>query len=212
MKKGIFITIEGGEACGKTTQINKLKEYFTQNNLDYVLTKEPGGMPLTDEIRRLILHYEIDKPLPMTELLLYLSARIEDIEKVIKPALEQGKIVIADRFNDSTLAYQAGARNIMSIDDMQNFTKQIIGDISPDLTIYLKIDPEVAFKRKNNMNEELDRIEKEGLIFHKKVSESFDYIASKEPSRFFVVDATLSPDEVFNIIINKINNILNENK
>ena len=212
MKKGIFITIEGGEACGKTTQINKLKEYFTQNNLDYVLTKEPGGMPLTDEIRRLILHYEIDKPLPMTELLLYLSARIEDIEKVIKPALEQGKIVIADRFNDSTLAYQAGARNIMSIDDMQNFTKQIIGDISPDLTIYLKIDPEVAFKRKNNMNEELDRIEKEGLIFHKKVSESFDYIASKEPPRFFVVDATLSPDEVFNIIINKINNILNKNK
>lgn len=202
--KGIFITLEGGEACGKTTQIQMLKEYFKNKKIDALFTKEPGGMPLTDEIRRLILNYEIDPPLEKTELLLYMAARIEDIEKVIKPALQEGKIVIADRFNDSTIAYQASGRQIMSIDDMINFTENIIDNFTPDLTIYLRLDPQTAFERKKNIDLELDRIEKAGLDFHRRVLEGFDYMAKKEPERFAIIDASKSRDEVFKEILSAI--------
>ena len=202
--KGIFITLEGGEACGKTTQIQMLKEYFKNKKIDALFTKEPGGMPLTDEIRRLILNYEIDPPLEKTELLLYLAARIEDIEKVIKPALEEGKIVIGDRFNDSTIAYQASGRQIMSIDDMINFTENIIDNFTPDLTIYLRLDPQTAFERKKNIDLELDRIEKAGLDFHRRVLEGFDYMAKKEPERFAIIDASKSREEVFKEILSVI--------
>lgn len=202
--KGIFITLEGGEACGKTTQIQMLKEYFKNKKIDALFTKEPGGMPLTDELRRLILNYEIDPPLEKTELLLYMAARIEDIEKVIKPALQEGKIVIADRFNDSTIAYQASGRQIMSIDDMINFTENIIDNFTPDLTIYLRLDPQTAFERKKNIDLELDRIEKAGLDFHRRVLEGFDYMAKKEPERFAVIDASKSRDEVFKEILSAI--------
>ncbi len=202
--KGIFITLEGGEACGKTTQIQMLKEYFKNKKIDALFTKEPGGMPLTDELRRLILNYEIDPPLEKTELLLYMAARIEDIEKVIKPALQEGKIVIADRFNDSTIAYQASGRQIMSTDDMINFTENIIDNFTPDLTIYLRLDPQTAFERKKNINLELDRIEKTGLDFHRRVLEGFDYMAKKEPERFAIIDASKSRDEVFKEILSAI--------
>ena len=202
--KGIFITLEGGEACGKTTQIQMLKEYFKNKKIDALFTKEPGGMPLTDELRRLILNYEIDPPLEKTELLLYLAARIEDIEKVIKPALEEGKIVIGDRFNDSTIAYQASGRQIMPIDDMINFTENIIDNFTPDLTIYLRLDPQTAFERKKNIDLELDRIEKAGLDFHRRVLEGFDYMAKKEPERFAIIDASKSRDEVFKEILSVI--------
>ena len=202
--KGIFITLEGGEACGKTTQIQMLKEYFKNKKIDALFTKEPGGMPLTDELRRLILNYEIDPPLEKTELLLYMAARIEDIEKVIKPALQEGKIVIADRFNDSTIAYQASGRQIMSIDDMINFTENIIDNFTPDLTIYLRLEPQTAFERKKNIDLELDRIEKAGLDFHRRVLEGFDYMAKKEPERFAIIDASKSRDEVFKEILSAI--------
>lgn len=202
--KGIFITLEGGEACGKTTQIQMLKEYFKNKKIDALFTKEPGGMPLTDELRRLILNYEIDPPLEKTELLLYMAARIEDIEKVIKPALQEGKIVIADRFNDSTIAYQASGRQIMSIDDMINFTENIIDNFTPDLTIYLRLDPQTAFERKKNIDLELDRIEKAGLDFHRRVLEGFDYMAKKEPERFAIIDASKSREEVFKEILSAI--------
>lgn len=202
--KGIFITLEGGEACGKTTQIQMLKEYFKNKKIDALFTKEPGGMPLTDELRRLILNYEIDPPLEKTELLLYMAARIEDIEKVIKPALQEGKIVIADRFNDSTIAYQASGRQIMSIDDMINFTENIIDNFTPDLTIYLRLDPQTAFERKKNIDLELDRIERAGLDFHRRVLEGFDYMAKKEPERFAIIDASKSREEVFKEILSAI--------
>lgn len=202
--KGIFITLEGGEACGKSTQIQMLKEYFKSKNIDALFTKEPGGMPLTDELRRLILNYEIDPPLDKTELLLYMAARIEDIEKVIKPALQKGKIVVADRFNDSTIAYQASGRQIMPVDDMINFTENIIDSFTPELTIYLRLDPHIAFERKKKVNLELDRIEKAGLEFHRRVLEGFDYMANKEPERFAVIDASKSKEEVFKEILSAI--------
>lgn len=210
-KKGLFISFEGGEACGKSTQIKLLKEYVStlKNKEDFVFVREPGGTPLTEEIRRLLLNYEIDRPLPMTELLLFCAARVEDVEKIIKPALEKGKIVIADRFYDSTIAYQGMARNIMNVEQILKLTKTIIGDIKPDLTFYLKLSPEEAFKRKSKINEGLDRIEKEGLLFHKQVEKGYDYISNLEKERFVIIDASKTPDEISNEIIKKLNNKIN---
>lgn len=199
MKKGYFITLEGGEACGKSTQVRMLKEYLDKqvNHDDFLFVREPGGTPLTEEIRKLLLNYEIDKPLPMTELLLFCAARVEDVYKQILPALSQGKVVIADRFYDSTIAYQGMARGIMSSKDILSLTKKIIGGLTPNLTFYLKISPEEAFKRKSKMSEGMDRIEKEGLLFHQKVKEGYDFISNLEKDRFYILDATKSPQEIF---------------
>ena len=202
MKNGYFITFEGGEACGKSTQVKKLKEYIStlKNKDDFLFVREPGGTLLTDEIRRLLLNYEEDKPLPMTELLLFCATRVENIEKRVKPALQQGKVVIADRFYDSTIAYQGMARGIMSAQDILTLTKKIIGPIKPDLTFYLKISPSEAFKRKAKMGE-MDRIEKEGLDFHEKVAKGYNFISNIEKERFYCLDATKEPDIIFNEII-----------
>ena len=202
MKNGYFITFEGGEACGKSTQVKKLKEYIStlKNKDDFLFVREPGGTPLTDKIRRLLLNYEEDKPLPMTELLLFCAARVENIEKRVKPAIQQGKVVIADRFYDSTIAYQGMARGITSAQDILTLTKKIIGPLKPDLTFYLKISPSEAFKRKAKMGE-MDRIEKEGIDFHEKVAKGYNFISNIEKERFYCLDATKEPDIIFNEII-----------
>ena len=179
-----------------------LKEFLgaLKNKDDFLFVREPGGTPLTDEIRRLLLNYEIDKPLPMTELLLFCASRVEDVYKQILPALKNGKVVIADRFYDSTIAYQGMARGIMSSEDILSLTKKIIGNLVPNLTFYLKISPEEAFKRKSKMGE-MDRIEKEGLEFHKQVQKGYDFISNIEKERFYVLDATKKPEEIFAEII-----------
>lgn len=205
--KGIFITIEGGEACGKSTQINLLKEYFSKLGImeKVVFVREPGGTPLAEEIRNLLLNYKEDNPLPMTELLLFCASRVENVYKKILPALSEGKIVFADRFYDSTIAYQGNARNIMSPEEILSLTKTIIGDLEPDLTIYLKLSPLVAFERKKKLSTALDRIEMEGIDFHKKVAEGYEYISNLESKRFAIIDASASPQEVFQQIIEAIN-------
>ena len=202
MNKGYFISFEGGEAAGKSLQISMLRQYIEKNleTDDFLFVREPGGTPLTEEIRRLLLNYEIDPPLPMTELLLYCAARVEDVQKRILPALEQGKVVIADRFYDSTIAYQGGARGIMSEQDILDLTEMTIGSVKPNLTIYLKVDPEIAIKRKQNLGN-LDRIEKEGLDFYKKVQDGYDFISKKESGRFVIIDGTKTPQEISNEII-----------
>ena len=211
MNKGLFITFEGGEACGKTTQVNKLKEYIASlpNRDQFLMVREPGGTLLGEEIRKLLLNYEDDKPLPMTELMLFCAARHQIVEEMIKPALAEGKIVIADRFYDSTIAYQGSARGLMSVEEILKLTRLVIGDLKPDLTFYLKLSPEEAFKRKTN-NMSLDRIEKEGLSFHKRVAEGYDYISNLESERFCVIDASQKPDEIFNIIKHQLNDLINK--
>lgn len=197
MKKGLFITFEGGEACGKSTQVKLLKEYINTlpNKDDFLFVREPGGTPLGEEIRNLILNYTEDSPTPMTELLLFCASRAQIVQNIIKPALKEGKIVIADRFYDSTIAYQGSARNIMSSENILKLTQMIIGDLKPDLTFYLKLSPEEAFKRKANCPP-LDRMELEGLDFHQKVSQGYDYIANLERERFCIIDASKSIEQI----------------
>lgn len=212
MRKGLFITFEGGEACGKSTQVKLLKEYIaTREDKDkFIFVREPGGTPLAEEIRKLILDYKEDKPYPMTELLLFTASRCQNCKQNIMPALEEGKIVIADRFYDSTLAYQGEARKIASKEDILALTKMAIGDLKPDLTFYLKLDPEIAFQRKSKDEKlaNLDNIEQEGMEFHKNVAKGYDFIANLESERFCIIDATKSIEEIFNIIKEKIQEIL----
>ena len=208
MHKGLFITFEGGEACGKSTQVKLLKGYIeTREDKDnFLFVREPGGTLLAEEIRKLILNYQEEKALPMTELLLFTASRAQNCEKNIIPALEQGKVVIADRFYDSTLAYQGEARGVASKEDILMLTRMAIGNLKPDLTFYFKLEPEVAFERKSkdaNLSN-LDNIEQEGMEFHKAVARGYDYISKLESERFCVIDATKTIEEIFNIIKNKI--------
>ncbi len=183
MKKGIFITLEGIDACGKSTQIELLKKTYPE----FVYVREPGGTILGEKIRNLILK---DKDITMcgkAELMLFMASRVELYEKVIKPHLEKGDIVIADRYYDSTLAYQGSARGVMEMDDILSLNRQMLEGLKPDLTIYLKISPKLAQCRRDA--DEADKMEMEGLSFQEKVAQGYDYIASKEPERFLVLDA-----------------------
>lgn len=208
MHKGLFITFEGGEACGKSTQVKLLKEYIeTREDKDrFIFVREPGGTPLCEEIRKLILDYDLEQTLPMTELLLFTASRAQICRKKIIPALEEEKVVIADRFYDSTLAYQGEARKVASKEDILKLTRMAIGDLKPDLTFYLKLEPEIAFQRKKkDINlANLDNIEREGLEFHKAVANGYDFVANLEKERFCVIDANKSIEEIFEIIKEKI--------
>lgn len=209
MKKGLFITFEGGEASGKTSQIEMLKDYVStlDNKDDFIFVKEPGGTILGEKIRNLLMYDESAPPVDKAELFLYCASRVQLVEKVILPALKAGKIVVADRFYDSTIAYQGFAREIISPEEILHLTEMLIGKLKPDITFYLKIQPEIAFKRKNP-DIPLDRIEKAGIKFHQKVKQGFDYMANLEKDRFCIIDATKTKDEIHNIVIQKINTLI----
>ena len=196
MKKGLFITFEGGEACGKSTQVKLFKEYIQtrQDKDNFVFIREPGGTILSEKIRDLLLNFRQDAPTAKAELLLFLASRAHLYEKVLKPVLEQGKIVVADRFYDSTVAYQGFARQIMPAQEILELNKMILNSLTPDLTFYLEIKPEIAFKRKGD--DILDRMESEPLEFHQKVYEGYRFMAEKEKNRFAVIDATKSIEEI----------------
>lgn len=205
MKKGLFITFEGGEACGKSTQIKLLKDYIASrpDKEDFVFIREPGGTKLGENIRELLLNYEEDSPTPKSELLLFLASRAQLFEKVILPALNEGKTVIADRFFDSTVAYQGFARNILNANEILDLHKIILGNFKPDLTFYLKISPVEAFKRKA-IFPTLDRMEKENMDFHQKVFEGYNYLSKIDDKRYVVLDATLPINIIHEMIIDKI--------
>lgn len=209
MKNGLFITFEGGDACGKSTQVKLFREYVAtrKDKDDFVFVREPGGTGLGEKIRELLLSYEEDSPVPKAELLLFLASRAQLFEKVISPAISEGKIVVADRFYDSTIAYQGFAREIFDAEEILKLNKLILGKFKPNLTFYLKIKPEIAFKRKNS-GENLDRIEKEALAFHQKVYEGYQFISKKEKERFVVLDATKSIEELHNEIVASVENLI----
>lgn len=205
MKKGLFITFEGGEACGKSTQIKLLKNYIASrpDKEDFIFIREPGGTKLGENIRELLLNYEEDSPTPKSELLLFLASRAQLFEKVILPSLNEGKTVIADRFFDSTVAYQGFARNILNANEILDLHKIILGNFKPDLTFYLKISPVEAFKRKA-IFPTLDRMEKENMDFHQKVFEGYNYLSKIDDKRYVVLDATLPINIIHEMIIDKI--------
>ena len=193
----MFITFEGGEGTGKTTQINILKKYLEDQGLEVIITREPGGVTSAENIRAVIFDNEID---PITETMLYAAARREHYIKKIKPALEAGKIVICDRFIDSSIVYQGIVRGV-GVDLVENINKYAINNVEPDLTIFFDLDPEIGLKRVSLRNEQMNRFDKESLDFHLKVRKGYKLL-SKTRNRFVLIDASKSIEEVTKQIIN----------
>jgi len=199
MQLAKFITIEGCEGCGKSTQIQLLREHFERNNISVIVTREPGGVPLAEKIRPLILDKSDTPVSPLAELMLFASARAQHVSELIKPALESGKTVICDRFTDSTLAYQGYARGI-SKQKIKMLNRIALDGVEIDFTIFLDLPPKLAFERKKGFDVN-DRMESETLKFHQKVYKGYKAIAAKEPERVKTIDARGSIKEVFERIL-----------
>lgn len=189
MGKGIFISFEGIEGTGKTTQARLLSERLVEKGYEVMLTQEPGGTVIGSKIREILLHIDHGSMSYMTELLLYNAARAQHLSEKILPALDEGKIVITDRFTDSTVAYQGYGRgiDIQLITSINNIATE---GIKPNLTILFDLDVETGLKRNKGINK-VDRLELEDVEFHKKVKRGYFQIADKEPERIKIVDASL---------------------
>ena len=200
-EQGFFITFEGPEGAGKSSQVAALAAYLEERGRTCLLTREPGGTPLAEQLRAVVKsHHDREKIHPETELLLIEAARAQHVREVILPALADGKIVICDRFYDSTTAYQGGARHLQSgiIDTLNRFAA---ADRAPDLTFLMDLPPEIGFERiRRRESEGYDRFEHETLEFHRAVRAAFLRVAENDPKRVRVLDATLPREELGAII------------
>lgn len=207
MKRGLFITFEGPDGAGKTTQIQLLKDFFVQVGWDVALTREPGGTRIGERVREILLDKEHREMDPMTETLLYAASRAQHVAEVILPALEQGKVVICDRFVDSSIAYQGWGRNLgTAVVEINRFST---GRLTPDLTILLLLDPEEGRKRAEQ-GREPDRLELEEQAFHRAVYQGYHELAKEEPERIVPVDARGGVEEIQKIILSRVRRFLEE--
>lgn len=204
MKKGLFIVFEGGEGTGKTTAIDAIYNWIIENKLKCMKTREPGGIKISEQIRQVILDTENKAMDPRTEALLYAAARRQHLVEKVIPALEEGTIVLCDRFIDSSLAYQGYARNL-GIEEVMSINKFAIGDYMPDLSILFDLDPRIGLERINNNKErEINRLDLEKLDFHEKVRAGYNIVYENNKDRIVKINAEKSKENV----INQIKNIL----
>ncbi len=186
--KGKFITFEGCEGVGKSRQLKYLEEYLLKNGVDHYFTREPGGDPVSEKIRNLILDKDNTTMTSECEALLYAASRVQLLKRQIAPRLEKGTLVICDRYFDSSFAYQAYARGL-GIDFISKINEYAIANFTPDYTIFLNLSPEQAFKRKGGVDAS-DRVELLGMEFHNKVYQGYLELAKSNPDRFIVIDAS----------------------
>ena len=209
--RGKFITFEGPEGAGKTTQIRLAAETIESYGVQCLLTREPGGTPLAEELRNIIKHYNGDEKIsPETELLLIEAARSQHVRHKILPALAEGKCVLCDRFTDSTCAYQGGGRN-MNLDSIRTLNDFAISPLKIDATVLMKIDIEKGFERtrvRYGAKEVFDRFESQNLEFHQKVMDTFMQIAENEQDRVTVIDASRSIEEIHQSIMEALHELL----
>lgn len=207
-KKGYFISIEGGDGSGKSTQISNIESYLKQKGHEVLLTREPGGTPLAEKIREMILDPENKEMTARTEMLLYAASRAQHLEEKIIPALMEGKTVITDRFTDSSIAYQGYGR-CLGYYAVSTVNIVATNNRAPDITIYLDIKPEDGIKRKSNQKDhKLDRLEQEKLEFHKRVYQGYEELIECKKGRIVRVDANRPADEVFKDIKTHLDRIM----
>ncbi len=194
---GLFITFEGGEGTGKTTQIRRLAERLGTGSQPVVMTREPGGTPEAEAIRGLLVNGHVSRWTPQAEALLNYAAREQHVQQVIRPTLQAGSIVLCDRFMDSTRAYQgyAGGCDMPFLDALE---RAVVGETRPDLTLIFDLDPAIGLSRARSRGDEAaeDRYERKGLAFHNKLRDGFLDILRREPKRCRLVDASQGVDEV----------------
>lgn len=191
MKKGLFITFEGADGCGKTTQLNLLKEYLEQKGYDVILTREPGAKGLGVKIREILLNYDGEVS-NRCESFLFLADRAQNIDIIVNPAIEKGKIVLCDRHTDSSVAYQGYGRGL-DIEQIKTLNNLATGGKIPDLTLVFDVDIETSMKRVGN---EKDRMESAGVEFFNRVRNGYLEIAKQEPDRIRIIDSTKSIETV----------------
>ena len=206
-----FVSFEGGEGAGKTSLIDSVERTLVDQGIPVIRTREPGGTFLGETIRSMLMDKGMQTPIQAkTELLLFLAARVQHINEVIAPAIKAGKIVLCDRFNDSTIAYQGAGRHL-GVPWVTQLCEMVCGGIVPDLTFYLDVDPTVGLDRARGVDKDtapagdVDRIEAEELSFHQNVRQAFLEIARKSPLRFYVIDAHRSQTEVFEAVLGILN-------
>lgn len=200
----MFITFEGLDFCGKSTQVKLLEKYFIDKNKDVIIIREPGGTNISEKIRNILLDKKNKEMLIETELILFAASRSQLVGEVIIPALENKKIVISDRFHDSSIAYQAFGRgiNLNFVEELQKF---VIGKAIPDITFFIDTPIDEIIKRKALVKKiDLDRIERSAIDFYEKVRDGYLYLSKKE-KRFEVIDGLLSIEEIHKLILQKIN-------
>lgn len=192
---GIFIVFEGPEGSGKSTQVRLLANRLKGEGLDVVLTREPGGTPIGEQVRSILLDQANCAMLPETEALLYSAARAQLVGEVIRPALERGAVVICDRFADSTLAYQGGGRGL-SIDDLRSIQRLATGGLTPTLRILVDVPVEVGLRRRFGVEAEVNRLDVAGVEFHERVRAAYLAMAAEHEATWTVVDGSESVDVV----------------
>lgn len=189
MEKGKFITVEGVDGAGKSTQMAVIDQALRERGIDLVRTREPGGPETAEKIRELLLNEPMS---PKCELMLMFAAREENLDKIIRPALAKGQWVLCDRFTDASYAYQGYGRG-RSIEEIRTLENFVHPDLKPDLTVLFDVPTEVAAAR---LSRKLDRFEKESQDFHRRVREGYLRMAKAEPERFYVVDGTQTPEQI----------------
>lgn len=212
MSKGLFITFEGGEGSGKTTVIEAISEALVDQGYNVLVTREPGGIPIAEKIREVILdrsHTAMDSH---TEALLYAAARRQHLVEKVSPALQSGHIVLCDRFIDSSLAYQGIARGL-GLEQVWTINQFAVGEYMPQLTIYLDINPDEGLKRiAQHRANEINRLDLEKKSFHEQVRAGYLLLADKYNERIVKIDANQSKADVFSDTLNAINRLLNKKK
>ena len=205
MEKGLFITFEGADGSGKTTQLNMVKDFLIEKGFDVVVTREPGSLDIGKKIREILLHAK-EIVADRCEMFLFLADRAQHVETYIKPALKQGKIVLCDRHTDSTIAYQGYGRN-QDIELLKNLNKIAVNGIEPDLILLYDVSTEIAQLR---VGSEKDRMESAGMEFHKKVRNGYLELQKENPKRIKLINANNSIETVFEDTKNIIMNLIQE--
>ena len=195
MSRGKFITFEGCDGCGKSTQLKMWSEYLTAQGIEHIFTREPGGGKISEAIREILLNGKNMEMTDECEALLYAAARAQHLADRVEPALSAGKLVICDRYVDSSFAYQAYGRGLPK-EFVAKINAFALENYLPDATVFIDLTPEEAFARKHGADEN-DRLEKAGMAFHRRVYEGFDALAKAEPERFVRVDGKNTPQGIF---------------
>lgn len=194
--RGLFITFEGTDGAGKTTQIQRLTADLRQASYDVCLTREPGGTPISEQIREMLLNPDHSEMAATTELLLYAASRAQHVSEVIKPALKAGKVVISSRFADATVVYQGYGRGL-DLEKIHRLNRIATDGVTPDVTFVLDLPVEIGLQRAQKRRGGLDRLEREKIEFHRQLREGYQTIARQEPQRLKIIDAQVSPKRVY---------------
>lgn len=202
-KRGYFVTLEGGEGSGKSTQLGLLEDYLSKGGYDVIFTREPGGTPISEKIRKILLGGENTEMCDETEALLFAAARVQHIKEKILPAVAAGKTVVCDRYVHSSLVYQGYARGLG--DFVEKVNSYALENCMPDVTIFLDITPERAFARKGGADKD-DRLEQSGMDFHKRVYDGYVMAAEKFPDHFVRINADRPVEDVFEDILSTLEN------